>query len=509
MQPIREYGKIKVGVKTLEDATINLGTLKYGNRNYGDKRVILKALAEQDTRVLREISNYFYRTSGIYQRACNYFATMYRYDWYITAEVIDKTVAEEKLVDEFRRISHYLDNSYIRKICADIALEVIKQGAYYGYITESTSGLVLQQLPVNYCRSRYSVGNMPAVEFNMRFFDDKFPDLNYRMRVLKMFPAEFAKGYMLYRQNKLVADDGSYDNSATGWYLLTPGKVVKFNFNNNDVPLFVSTCPAILDLDAAQDLDRRKQMQKLLKILIQKLPMDKNGDLIFDVDEAADIHKNAVQMIRNAIGVDVLTTFADIESIDMSDKNSSTTTDDLAKVERAVYNDFGISQNLFNTDGNLSLEKSILNDEGSIRGLLLQFAIFFDIITQSQSRGKKKYSFRFQMLETTQYNYKELSKLYKEQVQLGFAKVLPQVALGHSQSSILNTMYFENDVLHLSELMIPPLMSSTMNLADLKGNSGQSSTSKTQDTSSGKSGRPEKPEDEKSDKTLANEASMG
>ena len=70
-------------------------------------------------------------------------------------------------------------------------------------------------------------------------------------------------------------------------------------------------------------------------------------------------------------------------------------------------------------------------------------------------------------------------------------------------------MYFENDVLHLSELMIPPLMSSTMNLADLKGNSGQSSTSKTQDTSSGKSGRPEKPEDEKSDKTLANEASMG
>jgi hypothetical protein len=49
-----------------------------------------------------------------------------------------------------------------------------------------------------------------------------------------------------------------------------------------------------LDLDAAQDLDRRKQMQKLLKIVVQKLPMDKNGDLIFDVDEARDIHNNAV-----------------------------------------------------------------------------------------------------------------------------------------------------------------------------------------------------------------------
>jgi hypothetical protein len=35
-------------------------------------------------------------------------------------------------------------------------------------------------------------------------------------------------------------------------------------------------------------------MQKLLKILVQKLPLDKNGDLIFDVEEARDIHNNAV-----------------------------------------------------------------------------------------------------------------------------------------------------------------------------------------------------------------------
>jgi hypothetical protein len=32
--------------------------------------------------------------------------------------------------------------------------------------------------------------------------------------------------------------------------------------------LFINAIPAILDLDAAQDLDRRKQMQQLLKILI-------------------------------------------------------------------------------------------------------------------------------------------------------------------------------------------------------------------------------------------------
>jgi len=71
--------------------------------------------------------------------------------------------------------------------------------------------------------------------------------------------------------------------------------------------------------------------------------MDKNGDLIFDIDEARDIHNNAVQMLKRAVGVDILTTFADIDSIDLSDNTTTTSTDDLEKVERSVFNAMGIS----------------------------------------------------------------------------------------------------------------------------------------------------------------------
>ena len=301
-----------------------------------------------------------------------------------------------------------------------------------------------------------------------------------------MFPDEFKKGYVAYKSGKLIPNGKSIFDRDSGWWMLEPQNTVKFSLSNGgngaiDIPLFINAIPAILDLDAAQDLDRRKQMQKLLKIIVQKLPMDKNGDLIFDVDEARDIHNNAVQMLKRAVGVDVLTTFAEIDSVDMSDKNTTTSQDDLAKVERTVFNALGISQNVFNTDGNLSLEKSILNDEGTLRTLLLQFEIFFDRITQNMSVARKKYNFRLYMLETTQYNYKELSKIYKEQVQLGYSKMLPQIALGHSQSSILNTAYFENEVMKLSEIMIPPVMSSTMRMEDLKaGNSSQTQTQKTQ-----------------------------
>lgn len=122
--------------------------------------------------------------------------------------------------------------------------------------------------------------------------------------------------------------------------------------------------------------------------------MDKNGDLIFDVDEARDIHNTTVEMLRRAIGVDVITTFADVESIDISDKNTTTTVDDLAKCERTVYDALGVSRNLFNTDGNLSLEKSILDDESTLRNLISQFGIFFNHIVDKKSSAKK-FDFRF------------------------------------------------------------------------------------------------------------------
>ena len=303
----------------------------------------------------------------------------------------------------------------------------------------------------------------------------------------------------------------TFDDDYGCWYLLDPGSVIKFDLGpgRGDLPLFINAIPSILDLDEAQGVDRQRQLQQLLRIIVQKLPLDKNGDLIFDVDEAKDIHNNAVAMLQRAIGVDVLTTFADVEAIDMSQNTSSANEDGLERVERTVYNSLGVSRNIFNTDGNLSLEKSILEDEGVIRRLLLQFQIFFDKITQEKIKNRKKYVFRLYILETTQYNYKELSKMYKEQVQIGYSKMLPQIALGHSQSSIVNTAYFENNLLHLTDIMIPPLMSSVMSAEAILDKEEQSSSGNSTSSVEGEStgGRPEKPESEKSDKTLQNEES--
>ena len=268
-----EFGKIKVGNKILDNAIIdivdNLTNVNNKRPRYYPKGRILQALHQMDLSYLREVSEYFYKTNGIYQRACNYLAQLYRYDWFIAPEIFseEETKNEAKITKEFIKILNYLDNSHIKELCGDIMLQVIKYGAYYGYIVENGNGFMLQELPANYCRVRYSIGTSPAVEFNMRFFDDKFPEPSYRERVLKMFPKDFQKGYKLYKEGKLIAE--TFYESA-GWYLLEPGYAVKFAFSNGDLPLLINTIPYILDLEDAQELERKKQLQQLLKIIVQK-----------------------------------------------------------------------------------------------------------------------------------------------------------------------------------------------------------------------------------------------
>ena len=511
--PSIDFNKIKVGAKVLEDAVLDLGNLKKINPELADKDNVLRAINNYDLKLMREISLYFYRTSGIYSRLVRYMAFMYRYDSFLTPYVNGDNIKTEKVLDGFYKGLNILDNFKVKKTLGEIALQVVKQGCYYGYKVSTATGVVLQELPADYCRVRFKRGNKPVVEFNMKFFDENFRDMEQRVKILKMFPKEFSKGYVLYRQGKLPP---LFQGDTVGWYMLDPEQTVKFTVNGEDYPPFISVIPLILDLDAAQDLDRQKTMQRLLKIVIQKIPLDKNGELLFDIDEIQQLHNNAVMMLARAIGVDVLTSFADVSVEDMSD-DSSVQTDDLERVERQLYNEAGVSQLQFNSDGNIALNNSILNDEATMYNMLLQFEDFLNELLEPLNKTPKKLQYKVQLLTTTIYNYKDLAKMYKEQTQMGYSKMLPQIALGQSQSSILATAYFENDILDLLHVFIPPVMSSTMS-ADLLNHNDDGKDNKNSNQTSSKQklapsdnnevGRKEKADNEKSEKTIQNKESM-
>ena len=89
-----------------------------------------------------------------------------------------------------------------------------------------------------------------------------------------------------------------------------------------------------------------------------------------------------------------------------------------------------------------------------------------------------------------------MSDAYLKNAQYGFSWILPYVASGKKQSTLLDNAYLEQEILNLSEVMKPLSSSFTQN--GEKASSGQAKKIP------GDPGRPEKPMEEKSDKTIAN-----
>jgi hypothetical protein len=257
-----DFSKIRVGLKTLDDATIDINPYKKIDATLGDKNTILTALFNNDLTSLREISNLFFNISGIYERVCKYMANMFRYDWYIVPYVEKESTKPEKILKDFSNILKYLDNSSVAKMCGEMSLSVIKNGCFYGYIIDNGTNVAIQELPIKYCRSRFSKDGLPAVEFNMKYFDDAFSDIQYRIRVINMFPKDFQKGYVLFKEKKLKPE---FQGDTAGWYLLDTNCAFKLNCGGpsggSDVPLFANAIPAIIDLNEAQALDRKKMLQ--------------------------------------------------------------------------------------------------------------------------------------------------------------------------------------------------------------------------------------------------------
>jgi len=211
------------------------------------------------------------------------------------------------------------------------------------------------------------------------------------------------------------------------------------------------------------------------------------------MEEAKAMHANAVRMLARAINVDVLTTFADSELLDLEERRTNASADN-ERWERSTFSELGISQQLFATEGNIALEKSILNDESIAMQLLYQYQDWLNTVLHNKFiQNNPDYTFDVWFPRLTQHNRADMARLYKEQAALGYSKVLPALALGQSQSNFLSSILFENEFLDLGAVMVPVKMASTQS-----GKAGGDAA-----------GRPPKADDQKSDKTLANEASGG
>lgn len=447
-----------------------------------------EALLSPDPKYIRELSQHFFKISGVYGRTIRYISLLPLYENLVVPVVLKEGVEKRRIMSEMNQVVNFFDKLKLKTAMKDIVLKVLVDGAFFGYLRSNAGNYVLQDLPIDYCRTRYKVNGFPVVEFNVKYFDEQFPLGNVRVKVLNSFPREVVEGYAEYKRGN-VKEKFEGQGSYGAWVALDPDKATGFYFDDSLRPLLSSAFFAILDLLELKGIEKKKAEEQLFNLIVQKVPLSKDGEFIFEIDESKAMHKNAAAIFANTQRADVLTTFADIERVDLENTGDPI---DLDKWGKDIWSELGVSSQLFSTEGNLALEKSIVVDEALIFYLVEKIESWLNHQVNIRfNRAPTKYYFKVWFPPITQSNKMEMSKQYKELATLGYSKFLPALALGQSQLSLMSLAVFENDLLGLNEIMEPLKSSHTASAGG-----------------GGKGGRPEKPDAEKSDKTIQNQNSQ-
>lgn len=434
---------------------------------------VKQALETRNVVELRKISQYFYYTSGEYRRLVKYAAQLLTFDYLVVPRTSADKFEKPAFKKSFEKILSYVKQAGIEETSYEIAFAVVRDGIYYGY--EQILGnnqISLQQLPPDYCRTRYKVNGIYQIEFDNKYFD-QFRLEEDKLDAFAGFPKEFESYYNAYKKDPDMR-----------WVALDP-QFARAHLIDDAIPMFSSVFNDILELDEYKNLDKTKMALSVYTLLVQKIPLNKDNELALYMEEIVDLHQNARKMIKNP-AIDVLTTPCDMEPLTLdSGANSRVERDNIEKATSMIYNSAGTPVALFNSGtgtGSIGLNLSVKVDESLMFPLLKQFERWYN-----NKFAELSPSFEFGMVFPliTIFNYMERATGYQNAATYGFpTKLLALTALGVRQFDASFLLDYENLLLDLSNRMQPLASSHT-----------SSGTSKT--------GRPESegPLSEEGDKT--------
>lgn len=422
------------------------------------------------------LSRNYFNKGGFYQRLLLHYATLLKYtSLLIPNPSFGKDLSEQYISKKYYNAVSFIDNAKLPKLFTHIAIKALRDGCYYGVLQEVTNkSISILDLPIFYCRSRFKdkEGN-DIIEFNVTYFDT-ITDKDFRKRALAAYPKEISNWYRRYK-NRRVSNPWCYVSSSVGICMSLI----------DERPIFLQIIEAELEYDDAKDINKERDLEEIRKILVQHIPHLTDGGLLFEPEEALEMHKGAVDMTKKNENLSVLTTYADVDAI-VSKTSNDNALNSVDKALANIYATAGSSSQLFGTDSNLSLSTSITNDMALMMVLAQKLENFITSII-NERYGNSNVTFTYKILPISYYNQKDYAETTLKLANSGYSFLLPALAMDISQRELSSIKDLENDVLKLRE-KLQPLSTSY--------------------TETGNVGRPQKDAQDKSAKTIANEKSL-
>lgn len=454
-----------------------------------------------DPEQLKELSQSFFYSSGFYRRLLTHYATILYYTPLLIPHMVGnkKKITEKKFQEKYFEALELINSLNFEQLCRHFALSVLVDGAYYGMIKEVDGQYCVQDLPYEYCRSRMkSFTGVDIVEFDVTWFD-KIRDDEVKKETLNTFPKEVRKAYIDYLKGK----------SKSSWVRLPVETGIHFCLYE-ERPYFSTVIPSVINFGDYVNLEKAKDAQQLKTLVVQEIGHTSDGELIFEPEEAVELHKGLTNITKDNPYLDGITSYGKVATHRLLDDDSAVK-NNLEKINTVLYAESGTSQQLFMASGNTSVERSIQNDIALMMYLANSFSIWLKNLINFIF-SDKHITFGVEILPVGQYNVKDYQAQALNAAQYGYSFMIPSLAMGLEQNQLLDLKKVEMEVLKMHDVLLPLRSSYTETNEDKGGSEEEKNGSKKTELEQEQAEKEGslKPEEERSEKTLQNrESSVG
>ena len=451
------------------------------NRNYSEKDII-DIIENGSIEAQIDLSRCFFNKGGFYTQQVLYYSTLLKYVGILIPQVSKGLPLSTPYIQiKYENAMNLIERLNPSVLFPHITEKTLVDGTYYGVIqTNNKQSLAILDLPSMYCRTRFKdIDGNDVIELNMNYFNT-IQDENARQYALNAYPEEISMYYEAWKKNQ----------SRLSQWMIIPSEIsVCFSFLNGR-PYLLSILPAVLNYTETVNLEKERNLEEIRKIIVQKIPHNSStNELVFEPDEALDMHEGTVEMLSGNKNLSVLTTYADVDAI-VSKSSSETANNSVERMFTNIYGEAGISPQLFSSTGSTTLKSSIKKDISLMMRLANKYSLFVtNLINRLYANSNIK--FKYEILPVGEQNLDDYVKTNKELASLGYSWLVPAIAQGFSQKDLINIKELENTYLNLQELLIP--LSSSF-------------TQSTKSDSEG--GAPVKEQENKAAQTIANEESL-
>lgn len=291
----------------------------------------------------QKLSRNYYDKNGLYKRVILYYATLLNYaGLLIPNPIYGNKLSNSYIKKRYYAALEYLERLNLQEVLTRMSIYTLIYGSYFGIIkTLDKDDCVIFDLPAGYARSLFKdMHGNDIVEFDVSYFDT-IDDEKVREKTLNIYPEIVSSHYKRFHKGKI----------SCSWVTLPSDIGICFTFFDDGRPLFLSIIPATIQYDEAVDTERERELDEIKKIIVQKVPHLTDGALLFEPEEALEMHKGAVDMLKkNNKNLSVLTTYADVDAI-VSKTSGDNVNTSLDKMLQNVYSEAGVTGQIFAPTG--------------------------------------------------------------------------------------------------------------------------------------------------------------